>query len=110
MDCRAKRWLLILTFGLVFSGAGMVAASEPNPQQAEFLEKQIRPLLEANCFECHSHKRAKNKGPLAVDSLGALLKGGDSGPALVPGQPEKSLLIKAIHYENEDLRMPPKGK
>jgi len=97
-------------FGLVFTGAGMVAASEPNPQQAVFFEKQIRPLLETNCFQCHSHKSAKTKGHLAVDSLGALLKGGDSGPALVPGQPEKSLLIKAIHYENEDLRMPPKGK
>ena len=78
--------------------------------QAEFFEKKIRPLLENNCFSCHSHKSGKSKGHLVVDSLGSLLKGGDSGPALVPGQPDKSLLLKAIGYQDEDLQMPPKGK
>ncbi len=85
-------------------------AAEPPPHEAEFFEKKIRPLLETNCFACHSHKSGKSKGHLVVDSLGALLKGGDSGPALVPGQPEKSLLLKAIGYQDEDLQMPPKGK
>src|SRR5437588_4448862 len=99
----------ILTCSLVFLPA-VASASEPAPLQAEFFDKKIRPLLEVNCFPCHSHKSGKSKGHLVVDSLGALLKGGDSGPALVDGQPEKSLLLKAVGYEDEDLRMPPKGK
>ncbi len=85
-------------------------ASEPPGHEAELFEKKIRPLLETNCFACHSHKSGKSKGHLVVDSLGALLKGGDSGPAVVPGQPDKSLLLKAIGYQDEDLQMPPKGK
>src|SRR5450755_3337558 len=99
--------LLALILGLR-SGSG-VSGSEPTSQQAEFFEKKIRPLLETNCFQCHSHKSGKSKGHLVVDTLGALLKGGDSGPTLIPGHPEKSLLVKAIGYEDDELRMPPKG-
>jgi hypothetical protein len=110
---RARRCCLrlgvlgILTLGLP---AGVVVGSEPAPAQAEFFEKKVRPLLEANCFGCHSHKSGKSKGHLVVDTLGALLKGGDSGPALVPGRPDKSLLVKAVGYQDDELRMPPKGK
>jgi cytochrome c553 len=100
----------ILTFGLCLFDAGAGFGSEPTPEQAELFSKKIRPLLENNCFACHSHKSGKSKGHLVVDSLGALVKGGDSGPAIVPGQPEASLLIKAVGYREEDLRMPPKGK
>src|ERR1700730_861829 len=99
---------LTACFGLLDAGNGFGA--EPTPIQAEFFEKKIRPLLETNCFACHSHKSGKSKGHLVVDTLGALLKGGDSGPTLIPGHPEKSLLVKAIGYEDDELRMPPKGK
>ena len=107
--------LRLVLFGLTtlltgYWPCGVVRGAEPTAGQAEFFEKKIRPLLENNCFQCHSHKSGKSKGHLVVDTLGALLKGGESGPALVPGQPEKSLLIKAITYEDDELRMPPKGK
>jgi hypothetical protein len=75
------------------------------PAGAEFFEKKIRPLLSENCFECHSAR--KQRGGLRLDSRAALLNGGDSGPAIVPGQPGVSLLLKAVHYKDE-LRMPPK--
>jgi hypothetical protein len=97
-----------LSLGLVPARAGF--GSEPTPGQAELFQKKIRPLLEANCFACHSHKSGKSKGHLMVDSLASLLKGGDSGPALAPGRPDESLLLKAVGYQDEELRMPPKGK
>jgi hypothetical protein len=74
---------------------------------AETFEKSVRPVLSANCFTCHGPE--KQKGGLRLDSRQALLTGGDSGPAIVPGHPEESLLIKAVHYADEP-RMPPKGK
>jgi hypothetical protein len=83
---------------------------EPTPKQAEFFQKQVRPVLETTCFKCHSHQANKSKGNLVVDSLASLLKGGESGPAVVPGQPDKSLLVKAIRHEADDLQMPPGAK
>jgi cytochrome c553 len=74
---------------------------------AETFEKSVRPVLSANCFTCHGPE--KQKGSLRLDSRQAMLSGGDSGPAIVPGHPEESLLVKAIHYADEP-RMPPKGK
>jgi hypothetical protein len=77
---------------------------------AEFFENRVRPVLVENCYRCHSAKAKKLKGGLRVDSRESLLAGGDNGPAIVPGHPDKSRLIEAIGYENADLRMPPKGK
>src|SRR5438270_570248 len=87
--------------------AGLAPAQERRPQtaQAEFFEKSIRPLLVANCWDCHGPK--KQKGGLRLDSRAALLTGGDSGPALVPGKPDMSLLITAVNYTAEP-QMPPK--
>ncbi len=67
----------------------------------------VEPLLKQNCYECHSHKAKKAKGGMVLDSRASILKGGDSGPVLVPGEPENSLMIEAILYGNEDLQMPP---
>src|SRR5262249_20877303 len=61
------------------------------------------------CYSCHSAGK-KVKGGLLLDTRAGLLKGGDSGPALVPSKPADSLLIKAVHYDHADLKMPPKGK
>jgi mono/diheme cytochrome c family protein len=80
---------------------------KPDPAQLEFFEKQVRPLLVENCFQCHSEK--KQKGNLRLDSRHGMMSGGDSGPAIIPGQPDDSRLIQAIHYGDE-LQMPPKGK
>ena len=75
----------------------------------EFFDTKIEPLLRTHCYECHSHK-AKMKAGLALDSRSGWEQGGDSGPAIVPGKPEKSLLIKMVHWTSEDYRMPPKQK
>ena len=77
-------------------------------EHADFFEKKIRPVLVEHCFKCHGDKKTENG--LRVDSLEALIKGGDIGPGIVPGEPDKSLLILALKYEKEDLEMPPKGK
>jgi len=84
-------------------------AAEPAPEQLEFFEKKVRPVLAAHCFACHSSAQ-KHKANLTLDTKAGLLKGGDSGPAVVPKDPGKSRLVKAISYQDDVLRMPPKGK
>ena len=73
----------------------------------EFFEKNVRPLLVQHCYECHSDK--EQNGGLRLDFRETMLKGGDSGSPLAPGNPDASLLIKAVRYNNQDLQMPPKG-
>ena len=72
-----------------------------------FFEKNIRPVLIKSCYECHSAEADKLKAGLALDARAALLKGGDSGAAVVLGKPEESLLIKSLRHEDPDLKMPP---
>src|SRR3974390_1944257 len=84
-------------------------AADPTPAQLQFFENHIRPVLAENCYKCHSQQAEKVKGGLLLDSREGVLKGGGTGPAIVPGDPEKSLLIKAIRYTDADLQMPPKG-
>lgn len=76
----------------------------------EFFEKKIRPLLVEQCYKCHSIAAGKSKGELLLDSRDNLLKGGENGPSIVPGDPDKSRLIEAVRYTNPDLQMPPKGQ
>jgi hypothetical protein len=90
--------------------AGYASAAEPTREQLQFFENKIRPLLSQRCYKCHSHESTKIKGGLSLEYRETMLKGGDSGPAIVPGDPEKSLLIKAVRYSNPDLQMPPKGE
>jgi hypothetical protein len=85
-------------------------AAPPDATAIEFFERKIRPVLVKNCFSCHSAEAKKKKGGLYLDSREALLKGGDTGPAVVPGKSDKSLLIEAIRYKNVDLLMPPREK
>ena len=82
----------------------------PGLQAAEFdfFEKQIRPLFHKHCYECHSTEGGKAKGGLVLDSREGWVTGGDSGPAIVPGDPGASLLIRAVSYSDGDLKMPPK--
>ena len=75
----------------------------------EFFEKEVRPLLVERCYECHSAKAKELKGGLRVDSRKLLLRGGDTGPAIVPGNTADSLLVDAINY-GELYEMPPKSK
>ena len=80
------------------------------PEQERFFEAKIRPVLVTHCGKCHASTAEKLRGGLRLDSREGLRLGGDSGPAIVPGQPDESLLLRAIRYRDEDLRMPPKGK
>jgi hypothetical protein len=102
-------WLLA-AFGFAGFSASSILADEPPrapSKAAEFFEKSIRPVLAENCFNCHSDR--KQKAGLRLDSRQAMLTGGETGPAIVPGHPEQSLLLKALHYKDE-LKMPPKGQ
>ena len=83
------------------------ATPSANAADIAFFEKNIRPVLIKNCYECHSAEAEKLKAGFALDSRDALLKGGDSGVAVVPGKPEESLLIKSLSHTDEDLKMPP---
>ena len=84
---------------------------EPSREGLEFFEKRIRPALAENCYACHSEKSKKPQGGLLLDSIEAMLKGGVSGrSAIVPGDPEKSLLINAIRHSDAKLQMPVGGK
>ncbi|MGC3969662.1 MAG: DUF1549 domain-containing protein [Pirellulales bacterium] len=85
-------------------------AVDVSPEHAKLFEEQVRPILARHCFQCHSHAAGKDNGGLMLDSRGAMLTGGDSGAALVPGKPAESLLITAVKYEEDYPRMPPKGK
>jgi len=104
----------VRSFG--FSALFLVSASlravdqPPSREGLELFEKKVQPILTETCYKCHSHDADKIKGDLLLDSREAALKGGDTGPALVPGKPDESLLIKAIRYTDPDLQMPPKGK
>ncbi len=100
----AKRVLVCAAVGLSLSASG-----QNQPDGVEFFEKKIRPLLAEHCYECHSAGK-KTKGDLALDSREGWMKGGDSGPALVPGEVEASRLITAVRYKDKEFRMPPKRK
>ncbi len=91
------------------SWAGAAAQALPK-EQADFFEQRIRPILADNCYKCHSEGAEKIKGGLLLDSRDATLKGGDTGPAVTPGNPGKSLLIQAVHYTDKDLQMPPNNQ
>ena len=88
----------------------MLRAMADDPAGIEFFERNIRPILVKHCYECHSHAAKKHKGKLYLDSRAAIRKGGESGPAVVPGKPAESWLLKAVRHQRDDLKMPPKGK
>src|ERR1700761_2286976 len=83
------------------------AAAPVDPAKIEFFEKKVRPLLVDNCYNCHSAD-TNAKGGLRVDDRNGLLQGGNTGAAIVPGKPDESLLLKAVGYQDDDLKMPPK--
>src|SRR6188508_1006632 len=97
--------LLVAAAGMRISAQGAKAAV-PTAAQVEFFEANIRPVLIDTCGECHGDDQ---EGKLRTDSRAALLKGGETGPAIEPGDPDKSLLIHAIRRDPDFPRMP-KGK
>lgn len=91
-----------------FFSAGASAQDADQKSKLDFFESRIRPVLVASCYECHSADSKIVRGGLQLDSRDATMKGGDSGPSLIPGQPEDSLLIQALKHES--LAMPPDNK
>src|SRR5262245_21986222 len=85
-------------------------ANNPTPEQLAFFEKKIRPVLVDQCYKCHSADAEQVKGELHLDTRAGTRKGGLSGAIIVPGNAERSLLIKALHSKDSDTAMPPKGK
>ena len=110
-------WLLALIVIWLPAGMALRAADEvagdaalvaaPSPEEVEFFEKHVRPVLAAKCFSCHGPNQ--QKGGLRLDSRAALLAGGDSGPAIVVGEPAESLLVDAVNH-GDLVQMPPQGK
>src|SRR5258707_598973 len=86
------------------------AEPAPTADQLAFFEKKIRPVLATHCYKCHSAQATKVKGGMTLDNREGLRRGGESGPAFVPGQPAKSLLIQALHHNDSAPHMPPKDR
>ncbi len=90
--------------------AGAAFVTELTADHAAFFESKVRPVLVEHCYECHSAMAKKLKGGLMLDSRAGIIKGGDNGPVILPGQPESSLLIQSVRHADPDLAMPPKKK
>lgn len=106
-----KRAVVPSLLCLLAAASRFVAASAADDAKAvEFFENKIRPVLAEKCYSCHSVKAGKNKGGLLLDTREGIRQGGDTAAAVVPGDAEKSLLLKAIGHADEDLLMPPKEK
>src|SRR3984957_619627 len=104
-DLPMKSFPLALCCLTAFAAVRSAPASDP--AAVEFFEKKIRPVLAENCYQCHGPE--KQKAGLRLDSAAGIGKGGESGPSVIPGDTEKSLLLKAVR-QTDDLKMPPKGK
>jgi len=118
-DCRRvsllKFALAAFAYGLLtgFCAERLSAKESPGRKTAldnRLFESKIRPLLTQRCYKCHSNSAGKSEGGLLLDSRDGIRKGGDRGPAVVPGKPDESLLFTAISHTDPDFRMPPKGK
>ncbi|HXJ42053.1 MAG TPA: DUF1549 domain-containing protein, partial [Bryobacteraceae bacterium] len=94
---------IALSFVTALGAAPILAQSAPDASSPTFFEAKIRPILATSCYACHTDSML---GGLRLDSSAAMLKGGKRGPAIVPGDPDKSVLIKAILQTDPDLKMP----
>src|SRR5262245_39214535 len=94
---------------LVVFWVAMPVRATPAEDKA-FFESKIRPILHEHCYRCHEGGPRKEKGSLSMKDRGTFLRGGASGPVIVPGEPAKSLLIKAVRYEDANFSMPPHRK
>ena len=113
---RSPRSALLLAIAAL--AGGLAADSEPSTgakfeapalddADVRFFEERVRPLLDANCFRCHGPDAKRLRGGLRLASRATLLAGGDSGPAVVPGDPDASLLVQAVRWSDANLEMPP---
>ena len=115
----AVGWAIVLLAAAIIAmfaatAADVFSASEARPPAdaagEALFTAEVLPVLRDHCFECHSHAAGKMKGGLALDWRSGWEAGGDAGPAVVPGKPDESLLVKAVRHADPDLKMPPTKK
>src|SRR5262249_16208458 len=109
-EAKRMRTVFFLSLAIVLSVPRTAWSQKVRTDSAalvDFFEKKIRPLLADNCYNCHSANTNSNGG-LRVDDRNGLILGGGRGPAIVPGHPEKSLLLQAVRHTHKDVKMPPK--
>ena len=104
---RVATLALLTTLTVIDSDA---QAAHPRDEDLQLFETSIRPILIKHCYECHSAASGKSRGGLRVDSAEALRRGGDTGPAVVPGSPQQSLLYRVLQYGDQTYQMPPSGQ
>jgi hypothetical protein len=102
-DSSLRKWIAAIALLASFSSAARA-------EDFTLFESKIRPLLADKCYQCHSPQAKKLKGGLLLDTKQGVLKGGENGPAIVPGDPDHSRLIEAVRWGNKDLQMPPKER
>ena len=107
----SRRLRLLTVLSISLSAAGLLSslAAQQDPSGIEFFEKKIRPLLAENCYACHSSKTLATSD-LLLDTKAGVLKGGSRGMAVIAGSPDDSLIVRAVSYNDPDLKMPPGGK
>src|SRR5581483_1334996 len=101
-----------VVFCLTIVSPLMLRGGEPDAKGLEFFEKKVRPVLVEHCYKCHStdaEKAKKLRGGLYLENKAGILKGGDTGPAVVPSKPAEGMLLPALRFTG-DVKMPPKGK
>src|SRR5262249_43724621 len=101
-------WCLVLV--LLATPLAARADEKPSAEGVAFFEQRVRPLLVKHCYGCHSSEAKQVRGNLLLDSRATILKGGGSGAVVVPGDPDRSLLIKAVRQAEDVKPMPPKGQ
>jgi cytochrome c553 len=99
---------LVLVLSLLAARVGFAADADFTAEQLSFFETAVRPLLVERCHQCHGAET--QEAGLRLDARSAILRGGDTGPAIVPGEPDKSEVIRAVRYDPEGYQMPPDGK
>lgn len=106
-DGLLKMFAAAIAFGM-FASCAAAGDTVPTQEQVRFFETTIRPLFAEHCIKCHGPE--KQKADLRLDTREHFIKGGASGPAVTPGDPKRSLLIKAVGYRDDELKMPPDAK
>jgi uncharacterized protein DUF1553/uncharacterized protein DUF1549/cytochrome c len=96
---------MTLSFGSLVATLAFAAGAQS--ASLDHFEKKIRPVLASHCYACHSKSAAAPQGGLLLDSAQGIRRGGNSGPAIQPGDPDNSLLVRAIRHSDKKLKMPP---
>ncbi|MCA9055272.1 MAG: DUF1549 domain-containing protein, partial [Planctomycetaceae bacterium] len=110
MSCGPFSSSLLTVIGCTLWWYGSFVLPTAAGADAEFFTARVEPLLHSKCFDCHSHSAQSMEGGLALDSQSGWKTGGERGPAIVPGEPDDSLLVKAVRWGDPDLQMPPDEK